>query len=114
MCGKRLAPLLRTNTAALARDPRFGVAPDIRRLLEQISRSTVERILKGERKKRRLKGRSATRPGSLLRNRIPVKVFWPWDEQKPGFCETGAVLHDGGNASGEFCFTLTAAGIAAQ
>jgi hypothetical protein len=56
MCGKRLVPLVRTNIASLAADPRFRITPEIRRKLVQISRSTVERILKGERKKRRGKG----------------------------------------------------------
>jgi hypothetical protein len=114
MCGKRLVPLIRANITALARDPRFQISREIRRLLVRISRSTVERILKGERKKRRLKGRSTTKPGSLLKHQIPVKVFWPWDEQKPGFCEIDTVSHDGGTASGEFCFTLTVTDIATQ
>jgi transposase InsO family protein len=114
MCGRRLVSLLRVNIADLARESRFGITPEIRRKLEQISRSTVERILKEERKKRRLKGTSTTKPGSLLRNQIPVKVFWPWDEQKTGFCEIDTVSHDGGNASGEYCFTLTVTDVATQ
>jgi hypothetical protein len=119
MCGqtkglRRLVPLIRTNIAVLARERQFGITPQIRQQLLQISRSTVERILKGERKKHRLKGQSTTKPGSLLRNQIPVKVFWPWDEQKPGFCEIDTVSHDGGAVSGEFCFTLTFTDIATQ
>ncbi|MDR2184697.1 MAG: hypothetical protein LBO80_03375, partial [Treponema sp.] len=66
MCGKRLVPLIRANIAVPAGEPRFGITQDIREQLVRISRSTVERMLKGERKKRRLKGRSATKPGSLL------------------------------------------------
>jgi hypothetical protein len=77
MCGRRLVPLIRANIAVLAKEPRFGITQDIRRQLIQISRSTVERILKGERKKHRLKGWSAATPGSLLKRQIPVKVFWP-------------------------------------
>ena len=114
MCGKRLVPLIRTNIAVLARDPRFGMTQDIRGKLIRISCSTVERILKGERKRRRVKGTSTTKPGSLLKNQIPVKVFWPWDEQKPAFCEIDTVSHDGGSASGEYCFTLTVTDIATQ
>jgi hypothetical protein len=85
MCGNRLVHLLRANIASLAGDPRFYIIPEIKRKLVQISRSTVERILKGERKKRRGKGRSTTKPSSLLKYQIPVKVFWPEDEQKAGF-----------------------------
>jgi transposase InsO family protein len=114
MCGKRLVPLIRANIAVLSRDPRFEITPEIRGKLVQISRSTVERMLTGERKKQRIKGTSATKPGALLKRQIPVKVFWPWDEQKPGFCEIDTVSHDGGNASGEYCFTLTVTDIATQ
>jgi hypothetical protein len=114
MCGRRLVPLIRANIAVLARERRFGITPHIRQQLLKISRATVERILKGERKKYRLKGQSTTKPGSLLKRQIPVKVFWPWDEQKPGFCEIDTVSHDGGTFSGEFCFTLTVTDIATQ
>jgi hypothetical protein len=114
MCGKRLVSLIRANIAVLAGEPRFGITQDSREQLVRISRSTVERMLKGERKKRRLKGRSTTRPGSLLKHQIPVKVSWPWNEQLPGFCEIDTVSHDGGNASGDFCYTLTVTGIATR
>jgi hypothetical protein len=54
-----------------------------------------------------------------LKHQIPVKVFWPWDEQKAGFCEIDTVSHDGGNSSGEYAdrrsdFTLTVTDIATQ
>jgi hypothetical protein len=119
MCGRRLVPLIRANIAVLAREPRFGITQGIRRQLIQISRSTVERILKEARKKHRLKGRSTTKPGSLLKHQIPVKVFWPWDEQTPGFCEIDTGSHDGGAASGEFAdlrsdYTLTVTDSATQ
>jgi hypothetical protein len=77
MCGKRLVPLLRANITAPAADPRFRITPEIRGKLVRISRSTAERMLKGERKKRRLKRRSAAKPGSLLKHHIPVKAFQP-------------------------------------
>jgi hypothetical protein len=99
---------MRTNSTAPAPDPRFRITAEIRRKPVQISRSTVER------KKRRGKGRFTAKPGSLLRNRIPVKVFRPGDEQRAGFCETDTVSQDGGNASGEFCFTLTVTDTATQ
>jgi hypothetical protein len=46
-----------------------------------------------------------------LKHQIPVKVFWPRDEQKPDFCETDTVSHDGGSVSGEFCFPVPLKGI---
>jgi hypothetical protein len=55
--GERLTPLIKANLDALCR------------------------------RKRRLKGRSTTKQGTPLKNQIPVRVFWAWDEKKAGFCE---------------------------
>ncbi|MGH9765398.1 MAG: DDE-type integrase/transposase/recombinase, partial [Blastocatellia bacterium] len=49
---------------------------------------------------------SHTKPGSLLKSQIPIRRFDKWNEGKPGFVEIDLVGHDGGNSSGEFCFTL--------
>jgi hypothetical protein len=87
---------------------------EVQAKLLTISRSTIERILRTERKARKAKGSCSTKPGTLLRNQIPIKVFWPWDDQKPGFTEIDTVSHDGGNASGEFCSTLTVTDICDQ
>lgn len=53
-----------------------------------------------------MKGRSGTRPGSILRRQIPIRTFAEWDEARPGFCEVDLVAHDGGSPCGEFCQTL--------
>jgi len=47
------------------------------------------------------KGRSGTRPGSLLKKQIPVRMFSQWDDARPGFLECDLVGHDGGNVSGD-------------
>jgi hypothetical protein len=86
------------------------MAPLLRVSLDAISRPAVERLLKWERDKHKLKGRSATQKGALLKNQIPVRVFWAWDEKKPGFCETDAVSHDGGGETTPYyAWTVTAA-----
>jgi len=53
-----------------------------------------------------VRGRSGTKPGSLLRHQIPIRTFASWDDLTPRFCEVDLVAHDGGNPSGEFCQTL--------
>jgi hypothetical protein len=52
------------------------------------------------------RGRSHTRPGSLLKHQIPIRTFGDWDEQKPGFAELDLVGHEGRVAGGDFAFTL--------
>lgn len=59
-----------------------------------------------------IRGRSHTKPGSLLKSQIPVRTWAEWDDERPGFVEIDLVGHEGGNSSGEFCFTLTVTDIA--
>lgn len=56
-------------------------------------------------------GRTHTKPGSLLKSQIPMRTWAEWDDAVPGFVEIDLVAHDGGNAAGEYCFTLTVTNI---
>jgi hypothetical protein len=76
-----------------------------KRLLE-ISHATVDRLLKPEREKHTIRGRSATKPGTLLKHQVPIRTFCDWDDAEPGFLEMDLVGHDGGRAEGDYCFTL--------
>jgi hypothetical protein len=108
MCGKRFAVFLRLNLDILATDETLGISGEIQELVRGISSATIDRILKPERKKLELKGRSHTRPGTLLKHQIPIRTFFSWEDRKPGFFELDTVAHDGGRAHGEYCWTLTA------
>ena len=77
-----------------------------------MSAATIDRRLAGERAKRQLKGRRATKPGSLLRSQIPIRTWADWDDATPGFVEIDLVCHDGGNTIGPFAFTLTVTDVA--
>jgi len=113
VCGERLVPLLRANLDAISRKRRFGITPEIKEKLSTISRSTVERLLAGERKKHKLKGKSTTKKGTLLKNQIPVRRFWAWNDKQPGFCEIDTVSHDGGGEiNSHYTWTLTATDVA--
>ena len=59
-----------------------------------------------------LRGRSRTKPGSLLKDQIPIRTFADWNDAEPGFVEIDLVAHDGGVAAGEYCYTLTMTDIA--
>ena len=104
--GKRLAPFMQEAIEALERHSEIELSPDVREKLLQISAATIDRMLQEERSKLRMKGRSGTKPGSILRRQIPIRTFAEWDDARPGFCEVDLVSHDGGSPSGEFCFTL--------
>ena len=106
ICGKRLAPYLKTIVPVLEKHEEIVLDYETREKLLRISASTIDRILATERKKMQLKGRARTKPGTLLKNQIPVRTFADWDEKIPGFVEIDLVSHDGGSVRGDYIQTL--------
>ncbi|MGH9044556.1 MAG: hypothetical protein ACRDVP_06950 [Acidimicrobiales bacterium] len=109
--GKRLAPMLPSIVAMLRRDGELAVTDAEADLLCAMSPATIDRRLAGERALLGFRGRSHTKPGTLLKSQIPVRTWADWDDVVPGFIEIDLVGHEGGNSTGEFCFTLTATDI---
>ena len=112
ICGKRLAPILKDIIPVLEKHREIQLDEEPRTKLLNISAATIDRLLKHERKKHTLKGRSHTKPGTLLKHQIPIRTFAQWDEKKPGFVEIDLVGHDGGDPSGEFAYTLNVTDVA--
>ena len=112
ICGKRLAPMLKTIIPILEKHHEIQLDDETRAKLLNISSATIDRLLKPERKKHTLKGLSHTKPGTLLKHQIPIRTFAQWDEKRPGFVEIDLVGHDGGDPSGEFAQTLNVTDIA--
>lgn len=110
--GKLLAPMLPVLVPMLRRDKDLTITDAQAELLMRMSAATIDRKLASERAKMTIRGRSHTKPGSLLKSQIPVRTWAEWDDAVPGFVEIDLVSHDGSNASGEFCFTLTVTDIA--
>jgi len=105
-CGKLLAPFIRNAMEFLQKEQSFGITQPIKKKLLSISPSTIDRRLKVQKKKLFARGRSNTKPGKLLKNQIPVRAFFSWDERKPGFFEMDTVSHCADNSYGQFCCTL--------
>jgi hypothetical protein len=110
--GKRLAPMLGSLVVMLRRDGDLSLSDEDATLLSSMSAATIDRHLASERRRLGLKGRSHTKPGTLLKSQIPIRTWAEWNEDQPGFVEIDLVGHEGGNSSGEFCFTLTMTDIA--
>lgn len=105
-CGKRLEPMIPSYLAALRRHKELVVTREERMLLLQISASTIDRLLTHDRKRINIKGRSRTKPGSLLKHQIPIKTWRDWDNATPGFMEIDSVHHCGSSLYGEYVYTL--------
>ncbi|MBU1427378.1 transposase family protein [bacterium] len=106
ICSKRLAPFLKEIIPVLEKWREINLSAKVREKLFKISAATIDRLLTDTRKRFRIKGRSTTRPGSLLKKSIPIRTFADWDEAKPGFFEADLVSHDGGVVRGDFIQSL--------
>jgi len=79
--------------------------------LLKVSPASIDRVLKPTRVKYTKRGRSTTKPGTLLRKSIPIKTD-QWDELRPGFLEADTVAHCGDTVAGMFVYTINLVDIA--
>ncbi|MDA3936355.1 MAG: integrase [Actinomycetota bacterium] len=112
ICGKRLAAAMSATVEAMERHGELMVSAEVRAKLLTVSPATIDRLLSADRARLEIRGRSGTKPGTLLKSQIPVRTFAQWDGVRPGFVEVDLVGHDGGNPSGEFCQTLDVTDVA--
>jgi len=112
ICGKRLAPFLEELVPVLERFDEIDVTDEVEKKLANISPATVDRLLKPVKDTLNFTGRSLTKPGTLLKDEIPIKTFSEWDDTVPGYVEIDLVAHCGGNLSGEFAYTLDVTDVA--
>jgi hypothetical protein len=110
--GKRLAPFLPEMVTRLRACGELLIDDRTAALLTSMSAATIDRRLAADRKKMQLKGRSGTKPGSLLKSQIPIRTWADWDDARPGFVEIDLVGHEGGEPSGDFCHTLDVTDVA--
>ena len=107
-CGKLLAPFLHANIDCICTDPKFGFCDEVIMKMRIISAATIDRLLKKTKAAMRIKGTSGTKGAKgHIKSQIPVMSHFECKEQCPGVWQLDLVQHDGGNACGEFCYTLT-------
>ncbi|MDR1442197.1 MAG: hypothetical protein LBJ02_07415 [Bifidobacteriaceae bacterium] len=106
-CGKHLAvamPVLLDNLQAHGHlklgEGRYS--PEVRAELLAMSPATIDRRLAPTKARDPLRGKSTTRPGTMLRNSITVRKAGDEVEQEPGFFEADTVAHCGPTLKGEF------------
>lgn len=76
-----------------------------------MSHGTIDRLLHYDRQATVFRGRSTTKPGSLLKHQIPIRRGTEWDDNKIGFLEIDLVAHCGDSSRGDFVSTLDATDI---
>ena len=115
ICGKRLVAALPALVEALERHGELHLDRETRRLLLELSPATADRLLRPARQQLGCRrGVSTTKPGTLLKQAIPVRTFAQWDDLRPGFTEVDLVAHCGASAHGEYVHSLDMVDIATR
>jgi hypothetical protein len=114
ICAKRLVPGLPALVDALERHGELALDAPTRALLLALSAATADRLLAPTRRAVLPRGRTTTKPGSLLKHQIPIRTFADWDDARPGFLEIDLVAHGGESSSGEYLHSLVLTDIATQ
>jgi len=101
-CGRRLEAMLPEWIPAYEQHER-PLPGEVRDRLLAASARTLDRLLEPLRVHGR--GRSLTRPGTLLRHEIPIRGS-VWEEGKAGWLEVDTVALCGGSVAGEFVWMV--------
>jgi len=113
ICGQRLKPFIPEVIRVLERDKELKVNKTIRKKLIAISSATIDRILSATKKSYAFKkGKSTTKPGTLLRGQIPIRTFEDWDDKRPGFFEGDLVAFCGDTTRGDYVNALNLTDVA--
>jgi len=112
LCSKRLRPFIPEMTRVLRAKEELFIRDDTAAELGQLSASTIDRITRRWRQGKRGHGLSLTKPGTHLKNAIPIKTFSEWENSRPGFIQVDLVAHCGDRVDGFYLNTLSAVDVA--
>ena len=112
LCSKRLQPFLGEILQAMRDHGELEVTAGLEARLCAMSPATIDRVSRPWRRQGGRHPLSTTKPGSLLRNSIPIRTFADWTEGRPGFLEVDLVAHCGETTEGFYLTTLSAVDVA--
>jgi hypothetical protein len=111
LCGKLLAPALRTLLPALERHG-LRLAPEHRQALLALSPATIDQLLQPSR------GRAGRQPyrvptaARALKRQIPMRTWNDWRGVRPGAVQGDLVLHCGESTQGFYLSSLVGVDVA--
>lgn len=105
-CGQRLKSCITEELERLRMFGEIRISDKTAAQLKQMSSATIDRHLKVPRRKEHKRQFSTTRPGSLLKKKIAIRLT-DWDTQKIGFLEVDLVAHCGSSTRGDFLNTVS-------
>ena len=95
ICSKRLRAAIDVELPRLYQAGVLRISAACYENLLRVSPATMDR-LRARYRPRQGQRRGFTKPGTLLKQRIPVRTWADWTEDRPGFCEIDLVDHSGG------------------
>ena len=95
ICSKLLRAAIDVELPRLYEAGVLQISPECYEKLLRISPSMIDRLRAGSRRSSG-KRRGFTKPGTLLKDRIPIRTWADWTEDRSGFCEMDLVDHSGG------------------
>jgi hypothetical protein len=112
LCSIRLRPFIPELTRVLRAQEELFIRDDTAAEPGQLSASTIDRMTRRWRQAKRGQGLSLTKPGTHLKNAIPIKTFSEWENSRPGFIQVDLVAHCGDRVEGFYLNTLSAVDVA--
>jgi hypothetical protein len=112
LCSKRLKPFIGEMVRVMRQHGELDVNIRIEADLRRMSPSTIDRLLRPWRRLGVRHPLSTTRPGSLLKNSIPIRTFADWIDDRSGFLEVDLVAHCGESTEGFYLTTLSTVDVA--
>jgi hypothetical protein len=97
ICSKRLRAAMDVELPRLYQSGALRISRTSYQKLLRVSPATMDR-LRARYQPQRGQRRSFTKPGTLLKHRIPIRTWADWTEDRPGFCEIDLVDHSGGQS----------------
>jgi hypothetical protein len=111
-CGQRLAPILTEQVDHLRRLGELRCSTAVAEQLKQVSPRTIDRLLRREKRVRRLRRNRNPNVQPLIYQKVPVKVAADWDTHEIGNVQVDFVLHCGRSTGGDYVHTISAVDIA--
>jgi Integrase core domain len=112
LCGKLLAPMMSVLVTALEHHHGLQVAPHVRAALLAASPATLDRQLRGLRRRRGRQPRRMVPALHALRAEIPLRTWSEWAGVAPGALQGDLVLHCGESTHGFYLASLVTVDVA--
>jgi hypothetical protein len=111
-CGQRLAPILAEQVDRLRRLGELRCSDKVAEQLQEISPSTIDRLLRREKRVRMLRRNRNPNAQRLIYQKVPVKVASEWDTSEIGNLQVDFVAHCGRSSAGDYIYTISVVDIA--